>query len=460
MRATPAVAAAAGTITAVVATAVWSWPVGLGLGLVVGLGLAALVERRRTAAVDRMVASVRAWRDQPERHRVGTPGDPELDRLAHEITASGAAVDRRLSAALAEPPWRRALVEALPTASVLFRPDGYVGAANATARDLLGIASDGEPTTLLSALGSAPLAEAVRGTTPGGDPVTVDAQVSGRYVRATITAIDDDRLVLVEDRTRERRVENLRRNFVVNASHELKTPAASIQTLAEALQVVLGTDIQRADRLVDRLQEESTRLVRLVHDLLDLRRLEDRAQVEPATVDVVAAIRAAVAEVGEAATDMDVTVAVDTPATVVRVFCDPDDLRLVVRNLVSNGVQYNRPGGRLDIRVAVAGAAVVVAVHDTGIGIPRADLDRVFERFYRVDVARSRETGGTGLGLSLVRHAVERNGGSVDVESLLGSGSTFTVHLPAVDRPPLVVDDQAAEPADVEVAIPGPASRE
>ncbi len=457
MRPAPVVAGLVAVVVAVVTTATVSWPAGLLAGVVVAVVAALLARRTREADVDRLVHDVRSWQDQPERHRVGAPGDHALDRLASELNTTGATVDRRLAAALAEPPWRGALVAALPTAAVLIRSDGYVGAANAPARDLLGMASDGEPTTMLSALGSARLADAVRAVGPNSGPVTVDATVSGRVVRATITPIDRDRLVLVEDRTRERRVENLRRNFVVNASHELKTPATAIQALAEALRVVHGTDPERSAALVDRLDEQSTRLVRMVHDLLDLRRLEDRAQVEPVPIDIVPTVTAAVAEAGDAAERGEVEVVVHAPH-VLRVHCDPDDLRIITRNLVTNGVQYNRPGGRLDITVCQEGPTVVLEVADTGLGIPRADLDRIFERFYRVDVARSRETGGTGLGLSLVRHAVERNGGTVDVESLLGSGSTFVVELPAVDAPPVLdrdVVDVGAPPLAREGVVAG-----
>jgi signal transduction histidine kinase len=117
---------------------------------------------------------------------------------------------------------------------------------------------------------------------------------------------------------------------------------------------------------------------------------------------------------------------------------EPDDVRLVVRNLVANAIQYNRDGGRVDVRISSSGSelgpAWTVEVADTGIGIPQQDLQRIFERFYRVDVARSRKTGGTGLGLSIVRHAVERHRGTIRVESLLGQGTTFSVTLPA--RPP------------------------
>lgn len=428
------VATVVSAVAAVVVTSLAGWVAGLGVGIVVAVVSGALVRDARRRKVLALADELRGWRAHPDRHVLSASHDPELDVLRNALDAAGADFDRRLTAMADQLPWRRALVEALPTAAVLFDGDGYVAAANPAARQLLSIASDGEPTTMLAALGSAQLASTVRTVRRAGAPVTVDADVSGRVVRATVTTIGAQRLVLVEDRSRERRLENLRRNFVVNASHELKTPATSIQALAEALQVVLDREPARVPGLLVRLEEESTRLVHLVHDMLDLRRLEDRVVVDREPVDLVPLVHAVVDEVAPRAEANGVVVGVETPA-VALVHADPDDLRLVVRNLVINAVQYNRIGGELAVHLGEQDGAMELQVSDTGIGIPKADLDRVFERFYRVDVARSRETGGTGLGLALVRHAVTRNGGTIEVESLLGSRSTFTVRLPWVPAP-------------------------
>lgn len=419
--------AVAAVVAAVVSTAVFRPFVGLLLGLAVA-GIGAVADRRTGArAVTSLAAQVRGW-EEGTIHPVAVPDDPVLAELVTATNAAGVAFTRRLATIVEELPWRRQLVESLPTATILFDPDGYVAAANRAARELLGIPSDGEPTTILAALGSARLAAAVRDIRAGDDPVEVDALVSGRTVRALVTVIGGQRLVLVTDRTRELRLENLRRNFVVNASHELKTPTTSIQALAEALLITVDRDPARLPDLLRRLEQESGRLVRLVHDLLDLRRLEERGEVAPTAVDLVPVVTEALAEVGDVGPD--ITTHVDAPDAAM-VLCDPDDLRIIVRNLVHNGVQYNRDGGTLDLRITPRGASIEFAVADTGIGIPKGDLERIFERFYRVDVARSRKTGGTGLGLSLVRHAIGRNHGVLDVESLLGSGSTFTVSLPA-----------------------------
>ena len=254
-------------------------------------------------------------------------------------------------------------------------------------------------------------------------------------MRASVATIGSETLVIVTDRTQERRTEELRRNFVVNASHELKTPATAIHTLSEALEITAARDPARVPDLVSRLHEEAERLVRLVHDLLNLRRLEERPVLDAATVDLAALAAEVLADLDERAVARGITLALDAPDHAL-LEGEVDDIRLVVRNLVANAIQYNRDEGRVDVRVAPAtsaqGSAWTLEVADTGIGIPQQDLQRVFERFYRVDVARSRETGGTGLGLSIVRHAVERHHGTIRVDSLLGQGTTFSVGLPAV----------------------------
>ncbi len=433
MKPAPAIAAAAAAVAAAVATAVAGWPVGVAIGLVVALVAARVVTARWEDALADMARDVRSWRQERDRTLLKRIEDPMFGDLAVALETTGREFDRRLALMDESMPWRREVVEALPTPAVLFGSDGYVAAANAPARELLGIAADGEPITMLSALGSSRLASGVRRAAPRA-PVGVDAQGSGRGVRAVATTVGEQRLVLVTDRTRERRVENLRRNFVVNASHELKTPVTSIQALAEALQVMLERDPTRLPGLLSRLEEESARLVQLVHDLLDLRRLEEQVRVRPQRVDVVPVLRQVLDETAETMAERGITCRAEL-ADRAEVEADPDDLRLIVRNLVANAVQYGREGGRLDVAVGVQEPFVVVTIHDDGIGIPKADLERIFERFYRVDVARSRETGGTGLGLSLVRNAVTRAGGRIEVDSLLGSGTTFTVMLPVSGRP-------------------------
>ena len=394
----------------------------LALSLGVGAGAGFVAHRARQLRLDEL------WR----RLRELQPALPVHDAVTWDRVS--AAIDR-LGSERAGPseqedaPLGLELVRALVDPALLFSSDDTLVAANDAARTLLGAVDPGAGT--LQALGSSALAGAVVEARRLQRPINVDAEVRGHELSAVITTVDQQALVIVSDRTRERQVEALRRDFVVNASHELKTPVTSILTLSEALDVVVarGEASERAQDLVRRLGEEAERLSTLVHDLLDLRRLEERGPVEVVPVDLVAAVHEVIAELGEAADENDITVNVDAPTGAV-VAAEIDDIHLILRNLLSNAIQYNQPGGDVTVGIRQLDSRVEVRVTDSGIGISQQDIPRIFERFYRVDAARSRAAGGTGLGLSLVRHAAERHGGTVQVESLLGEGSTFTVVLP------------------------------
>jgi two-component system sensor histidine kinase SenX3 len=251
-----------------------------------------------------------------------------------------------------------------------------------------------------------------------------------RWLRATATAAGSDGsiLLVVTDITETRRIEAVRRDFVANASHELKTPAASIQAAAETLVSVADRDPAAVPRFAAQLEREAMRLSRIVADLLDLSRLESGSELgERVRLD--ALVREEVERFEERAREAGVVIdtSVSGPASVSG---SARDLSLLARNLIDNAIRYTAPEGRISIRVQPNGEWVALVVEDNGMGIPSRDLPRIFERFYRVDRARSRETGGTGLGLAIVKHVAENHGGSVDVVSELGAGSTFTVTLP------------------------------
>lgn len=323
-------------------------------------------------------------------------------------------------------PWAQRLVASLDEPAFVFSEDGWLAAANDAGRRMAGLGPDADASSPLAVLGSVAVVDAIEEARTSGQLVAVADDRAGRNLRITASPLDHDVLVVVGDRTRERQVEELRRDFVVNASHELKTPVTAIATLVEALEVAPP---DRRAALVARLAEQSHRLTRLVHDLLDLRRLEESNAEELVSVDLVELVTTAVEDSTGVAREAGVTFHLDLPDSAI-VAGRARDLALVVDNLVANAVQYNRSGGEVHVRLHRDQGLQVLTVRDTGIGIPDAALGRVFERFYRVDVARSRARGGTGLGLSIVRNAVERHGGRITVESLLGSGTTFTVRLP------------------------------
>jgi two-component system sensor histidine kinase SenX3 len=277
------------------------------------------------------------------------------------------------------------------------------------------------------------LREAVRRVATSSEAATLEVERSApaRWLRVTAAPAGEGAvLIVVTDVTDARRIETVRRDFVANASHELKTPAASIQAAAETLRAVADDDPEAVARFAAQLEREARRLSRIVADLLDLSRLESGSELtEHVRIDAI--VREEAERFDDAGHEAGVRVSVRAPqpATVAGA---ARDLSLLVRNLIDNAVRYTPTGGAVEIEVDAHDEEATLSVWDTGVGIPARDLPRVFERFYRVDRARSRETGGTGLGLSIVRHVAENHGGSVEVTSELGTGSTFTVRLPAL----------------------------
>jgi two-component system sensor histidine kinase SenX3 len=239
--------------------------------------------------------------------------------------------------------------------------------------------------------------------------------------------------VVIDDISERRRVDAIRRDFVANISHELKTPVGALGLLAETLLAEDDPDVTR--RLAQRMQSEADRVGRIIDDLLDLSRIEaEEAPVrEPISVSLVVA--EAVERVWAVADQRSITVDAPEPSRRVSVLGDRRQLVSAVFNLLENAVKYSEDGSHVEVGVGTSGGFVDIAVVDHGIGIPARDLERVFERFYRVDRARSRDTGGTGLGLAIVRHVAANHGGDVTVTSHEGEGSTFTLRLPAGPGP-------------------------
>jgi signal transduction histidine kinase len=264
--------------------------------------------------------------------------------------------------------------------------------------------------------------------------VLVETGAPARWLHGTVTpAADDATLVVVRDVTHQRRLEAVRRDFVANASHELKTPAATIQAVAETLGRAATDDPEAVARFASQLEREAVRLSRIVADLLDLSRLESGSALED-FVSLGAAAREEAQRLEQTAEYAGVTLEIQTEDER-PVRGSQRDLALLARNLIDNAIRYSHEGGRVAVQIDAEGDEVILRVSDTGIGIPSRDLDRIFERFYRIDRARSRETGGTGLGLAIVKHVVENHGGEIEVESELGRGTTFRISFPVASRP-------------------------
>jgi two-component system sensor histidine kinase SenX3 len=270
-----------------------------------------------------------------------------------------------------------------------------------------------------------------------GEPITEDAELArGPFGDANINlSVRVARLgtryvlLLAEDRTESFRLETVRRDFVANISHELKTPIGAVGLLAEALDDA-SDDPAQVRRFASRLTEEAHRLARITQDIIELSRLQAAdALSNPERLSANRVVTAAVDQNRVAAEARHIELAMRGEKGA-QVIGSEALLVTAVHNLISNAIQYSPDDSRVGIGVRSVDGVVEIAIADQGEGIPEEDLDRVFERFFRVDQARSRHTGGTGLGLSIVKHAVQNHGGEVRVWSQPGRGSTFTIRLP------------------------------
>ena len=236
-------------------------------------------------------------------------------------------------------------------------------------------------------------------------------------------------LVLADDRTEAHRLEEVRRDFVANISHELKTPIGAVGLLAEAL-AASADEPDAVRRFGERLTIEAERLRSLTQEIIELSRLQAADALEHAERVVVDSVVAQAVDANRVAAEAHrISIVAQADAASV-VWGDESMLVTAVHNLIANAIQYSPDGTRVGVGVSRRDGAIEIAVTDQGVGIPESERDRVFERFFRVDSARSRQTGGTGLGLAIVKHVVQNHGGDVRVWSQQGRGSTFTIRLP------------------------------
>ncbi len=367
----------------------------------------------------------------------------ELIRLSRRLAETAAETGRLREA-------DAAIVYSLPDPLIVLGADRSVRRTNPAARAAFGA-------DLGSVLRHPALRAAIDRVLAQGVPQTAELVIPvpvARELQAVVIGLDtpqspqlpagDRVMAVLSDRTRERAVERMRADFIANASHELRTPLASLIGFIQTLRGPASDDAPAQQRFLGIMAEQAERMSRLIDDLLSLSRIElTEHQPPPDAVDLAALVPriAAGHEPGLVARRQRLELAI-TPGLPL-VAGDADQLAQVVQNLLDNAVKYGREGGM--IRVAASAAApgggpvwparrgVVLAVTDDGGGIPRADIPRLTERFYRVDKGRSRAVGGTGLGLAIVKHIVNRHRGQLAIESVEGQGSTFSIWLPTAD---------------------------
>jgi len=343
-------------------------------------------------------------------------------RTAPPVSAAGSATGSNDGLAGG---YGEAVLDCIPLGVVVAGVDGAPVFRNAAADALVDSWEDGVvgrlvAERLLAAAGGTRSAEQVR---MPGNPLRVV-----EVVAESVSAEGAAAVVVFDDVTERHRQEAVRRDFVANVSHELKTPIGALSLLAETLADERSPEV--VDRLVARVGTEAQRVAAIVDDLLDLSRIEEAPPGRLESVDLASVVGEVADRVGPTAERRHIALDVEVPVGV-GVAGSRSQLLSLVRNLVENAVKYSDGGTTVAVRVSRDADDAVVEVVDRGIGIPAADLDRVFERFYRVDRARTRETGGSGLGLSIVRHVVQAHGGTVRLASTEGEGTTVTVRLPA-----------------------------
>jgi two-component system phosphate regulon sensor histidine kinase PhoR len=329
-----------------------------------------------------------------------------------------------------------ALIEALPQPAVVLGGDGRVIAFNAPVAAIVPALRRGEPA--LIALRTPELVAAIRRAAAerAAQRVEFFERVPlDRWFEAFVSPVrigeSDLLIVTFNDLTPLRRVEEMRADFVANASHELRTPLASLLGFVETLQGPAKDDAPAREKFLGIMRAQAARMARLIDDLLSLSRIELNAHLAPDTpVTLGLIVRQVVDGLQMLARDRGVEIAVTMPAEPVVVLGDRDELVRALENLVENALKYGASGKRVEVTLARAGAEAHLTVRDFGPGIPPEHLPRLTERFYRVDVTDSRAQGGTGLGLALVKHILNRHGGRLAIDSKPGEGASFRMQLP------------------------------
>ncbi len=399
--------------------------------------------------------------------RVRPSGSDELAELGSVLDKLAAELKRRLGQLEAERAEMTALIDSMQEGVLAISADGTVRRANPAARQMIGGGQAMEGSRPETLIRRRPFLELVRDALDGQRVPATEVTHGATHLLATGEPLPDGGAVVVLLDTSElRRLEGVRRDFIANASHELKTPLTAIRGYSETLM---------SDDLTDQLRRQftatilahATRLQNILDDLLDLSRIESGGwPLSPEPVSLAQAAADAWQPFDDQAAEREIAFHLETdwsgPPVQVEdgpdrelgrdrahdlVLADPVALRQILTNLFSNALRYTPPGGRITVAASPGPAGdVVIEVRDTGSGIPAEHLDRVFERFYRVDPARSRAEGGTGLGLAIVRHLVERHGGRVQAQSEPGQGTTIRFTLPWQNAGAIATRGQAAPP--------------
>ena len=375
-------------------------------------------------------------------HRLTIPDTAELASLAIMLNRMAAQLAEQRAVSTQQRNEHEAILASMHEGVLALDTQERVITVNRAAEALLGVvATQAKGHTIQEVVRNVALQRLLVAAVHTPEPTTADIVLRGsgeRFLQATATALRDAQgreigvLVVLNDVTQLRRLENIRRDFVSNVSHELKTPITSIKGFVETLRDGALDDREHAERFLGIIARHAERLHAIIEDLLALSRLEqdgdsyDIPRLETSLTDV---MQAALLDCAAKAAAQQVTV-VPTCEAELRVAVNAPLLEQAMVNLLDNAITYSNPDSSVWVSARQEDDMLVINVRDQGTGIPHEHLDRIFERFYRVDKARSRERGGTGLGLAIVKHIAQVHGGQASVTSTVGQGSTFTLRLP------------------------------
>jgi two-component system phosphate regulon sensor histidine kinase PhoR len=374
--------------------------------------------------------------------RVPAAGAAELDDLAKALNEMASQLSDRIVTITSQRNELGTILSSMVEGVFAVDSQGRLANINKAAAQLLGLdPAQAQGRSVEEVVRNADLQRFVRGTLLSDGPTEADVSFpieEGRFFHVRGAGLSDPRgersgaVIVLSDTTRIHRLEEVRRDFVANVSHELKTPVTSIQGFVEALQEGPLADAEQTRRYVDIIARHAQRLNAIIDDLLSLSRLEDGAQRRDISFET-----ARLRPILEAVKDLS-GVKADEKQIQIALVCEESLeaslnaplLEQAVLNLADNAIKYSDPGSHVEIRADQTRDETTISVKDTGCGIPREHISRIFERFYVVDKSRSRKLGGTGLGLSIVKHIAQVHGGYVTVESTPGQGSSFAIHLP------------------------------
>ncbi len=417
-----------------------------GVGLAVALlaaGISLMVSRRISRPLEQMKRAAETIAKGERKEQLSVASDSvEISALSNALNQMALQLEDRIETITRQRNESEAVLSSMVEGVLAVDAEEKIIRLNTAAGKLLEIVPDqAEGRPIEEVVRNSHLREFIERTLGGIENVETDLTIGNQneiFLQAHGAALKDFQeksigaVIVLNDVTRLRRLETVRKDFVANVSHELKTPITLIKGFVETLQQGALENREEAERFLDIMSKQVERLNAIIEDLLSLSRLEQGSEKSTMTMEkttVLQILESAIRDCEQKALDKNTSLQLNC-ANELEVIANSPLLNQAVLNLVDNALKYSEPGGKIEVKALASDTEIMIAVQDWGCGIDTAHLPRLFERFYRVDQARSRQLGGTGLGLAIVKHIAQAHGGSVSVNSTLGKGSCFSIHLP------------------------------